>query len=92
MYPLILLIIASGYLLSTSEGQGIDVGGWFELPVLVAGGHGQAELAAELHEWSATLLAVLVGLHVAGALKHAWWDRDGSLLRIFKPGSTGRPT
>ena len=33
-----------------------------------------------------TLLLVLVALHVAGALKHRFLDRDGSLRRILPWG------
>jgi cytochrome b561 len=37
----------------------------------------------EVHEYTGLAIAVLVGLHVAGALKHALVDRDGTLSRML---------
>jgi cytochrome b561 len=37
----------------------------------------------EIHEYTGLAIAGLVGLHVAGALKHALVDRDGTLSRMF---------
>ena len=45
-----------------------------------------AELAYELHEITATLMLVLIGVHILGALKHQWIDRDGSLGRMLPWG------
>jgi cytochrome b561 len=39
-----------------------------------------------LHKASAFMLAALVLLHVAAALKHQFIDRDGLLLRMW-PGN-----
>ncbi|SON57728.1 Cytochrome b561-like protein 2 [Hartmannibacter diazotrophicus] len=48
-----------------------------------------AALAGWLHFGMAWLLVVSVGLHVAGALKHAVIDRDGTLARMV-PGKAHR--
>ena len=36
----------------------------------------------ELHEVFATLMLVLMGLHVLAALKHQFLDKDGTLRRM----------
>ncbi len=38
--------------------------------------------AALAHRLAALAIAALVGLHVAGALKHHWIDRDDTLMRM----------
>ena len=44
-----------------------------------------AEMIKPLHELSAFALMGLAGLHIAAALKHQWFDRDGLLERML-PG------
>ena len=65
------------------------------LPLAVAAGMAAGGLYAglvgvlkELHELSAFAMAGLVLLHVAGALKHHFIDRDATLVRMF--GRTGK--
>ena len=42
-----------------------------------------AEALSETHEYLAIALLVLIGLHVAAAVKHQWLDRDGLLARML---------
>ena len=42
------------------------------------------ECALAVHQWVGYLLAGLLGLHLAGALKHHFIDRDNTLRRMFK--------
>lgn len=44
------------------------------------------EAAAEAHEAMKPLLLVLVALHVAAALWHQFWLKDGLLARMKRPG------
>jgi cytochrome b561 len=49
-------------------------------------------LAAVAHRLTAYAIAALVALHVAGALKHHWIDRDDVLRRMLpRPRPTGGP-
>jgi cytochrome b561 len=80
---LMVLIPASGYLISTSAGDGIDLFGWFELPALLNISDEQRELAILVHEWLAYGTLGLVGLHMLAALKHQFIDRDGTLKRML---------
>jgi len=85
LYSLLLLILLSGYLISTAEGEGISLFGWFEVPALIHGLDQQADLAGQLHYWAAICLLALVALHALGALKHHILDRDTTLVRMLKP-------
>lgn len=38
---------------------------------------------AALHEWASFALYALLGLHIAGALKHQWVDREKALQRMW---------
>lgn len=83
LYGLLLLIVTSGYLISTAKGQGISVFGWFEIPALVSGLPEQADRAGLVHYWLAISVLALAALHALGALKHHVLDRDDTLRRML---------
>lgn len=85
LYLLPLLLVLSGYLISTADGRAVSVFGWFEIPATVQDIDGQADLAGEIHFWLAMLLLAVVGLHVAAALRHHVWLKDDTLRRMFSP-------
>lgn len=43
------------------------------------------ELAGDIHGWATKLFWPLIALHVAGALKHLVFDRDGTVQRMLWP-------
>ena len=51
-----------------------------DIPKLPVGG--SVDLWAEIHEYLAFAMIGLLALHVAGALKHHYKDRDGTLARM----------
>jgi cytochrome b561 len=77
-----LLIPATGYIISTSAGDGISMFGWFEVPALLPAGETVRDIAIELHYWLAYGTAALVVIHAAAAVKHQFIDRDGTLRRM----------
>lgn len=83
LYLGVLLIIASGYLIATADNRGIDILGWFTVPVLFTPFDGQEDIAGDIHEWGAYILMGFVALHVAGALKHHFIDQDKTLKRML---------
>lgn len=83
LYALMLLIMLSGYLISTADGRGIDVFGWFEVPAIIYGLDAQEDIAGDIHLVLAVSLIVLVVLHMVGALKHHFIDRDSTLTRML---------
>ncbi|MFT6153064.1 MAG: cytochrome b561 [Bermanella sp.] len=83
MYSLILIIMASGYLISTADNRGIDVFGLFEAPSLFIAFEEQEDIAGFIHEWCAYVLMGLVAIHAGGALKHHFIDKDNTLRRML---------
>ncbi len=83
MYGAMLLIVTSGYLISTAKGSGVSLFGWFEVPALVSGLPEQADVAGAVHYWLALGLLALAGLHALGALKHHLIDKDNTLRRML---------
>ncbi len=85
-----LLVLVSGYLISTAEGDGIDVFGWFRVPALVSGLPDQATLAGTIHWYAAWALIVLAAGHALAAFKHHLIDRHDVLVRMLLPRYTRR--
>lgn len=83
LLALMLLIPVTGYLISTSDGKSVSVFGWFLIPALIPVGPGLRDLAIDAHFWLAYSGAVLILGHVAAALKHQFFDRDGTLARML---------
>jgi cytochrome b561 len=83
LYILLLIIVFSGYLISTAKGQGVSVFGWFEVPALITGLPSQADRAGFVHYWLGVSLLGLVALHALGALKHHFLDHDNTLRRML---------
>lgn len=85
-YVLMIGIPLAGWILvsAATGGKEIPVFGLFSYPGLpLAADEPGAHTAGEVHEVLATVMLVLAGLHVLGALKHQWLDRDGSLYRML---------
>ncbi|HEY1097143.1 MAG TPA: cytochrome b/b6 domain-containing protein [Alphaproteobacteria bacterium] len=83
LYVAIFLMPLSGWIMSSAKGFSVSVFGWFTLPNLFKPDEAVAHLFAEIHEYSAYALIILIGLHAAGALKHHMIDRDDTLRRMF---------
>jgi cytochrome b561 len=90
-YLLLLALPLTGWLLSSAEGDAVRYFELFELPPLYVGTGEEAEDALEdIHETLFNVLLALAALHVAGALKHHFWNRD-HVLRSMLPGRAVRP-
>jgi cytochrome b561 len=85
IYALLFVVLISGYLISTAEGSGISVFGWFSVPALVSDLPDQATLAGEVHWYSAWALLILSLGHVLAAYKHHLFDRNDVLRRMVNP-------
>ena len=82
-YAMMLLIPLTGYVVSTSEGEGVDLWGLVTVPAVVTAGEDVRDLAIEAHYWCGYGVAVLALLHAGAALKHQLVDRDGTLRRML---------
>jgi len=94
-YVLIAVIVVSGYLITTADGQPVSVFTWFKIPATISGFENQEDIAGEIHEWLTTTLIVLVILHTLAALKHHFINHDLTLRRMLgksdSPITAGQP-
>lgn len=80
LYLLMIAIPVTGLLMSLNSKFGVN---WFGLHVLDgADDKALRHTYEELHEFGANLLVVLLILHVLGALKHKFIDKDETMSRM----------
>jgi len=83
-YVFLIAMPLVGWAASSAAGREILWFGLFEWPALpIGGGRDTARDLMDLHETAAKGLYVLIFLHVAGALKHHFIDRDNVLHRMI---------
>ena len=82
LYALFFAVPLLGWAYSSAAGFPVVWFGVLPLPDFVPVDKELAELIKPWHGWAAKLMAALVLLHVAGALKHHVIDRDGLLDRM----------
>lgn len=83
LYFITLLLIISGYLISTAKGQGIDIFSIFQMPVLYTVTIEQSEFLGKAHDVLATVFIIMVALHTSAALAHHFYFKDNTLKRIL---------
>ncbi|NML26910.1 cytochrome b [Zoogloea dura] len=86
LYLLMFLVPLTGWLMSSAKGFQVVYFGVLPLPDLIGKSEELGDLFKEVHEALNWALLVLVGLHVAGALKHVILDKDGTLRRMLPFG------
>ncbi|WED44402.1 cytochrome b [Legionella cardiaca] len=91
-YILLILMPLSGWIMSVAANRVPSYFGLFSLPL--PGIEPDKQLAhsmEEVHEIIALILIALIILHIAGALKHHFYDKDNVLLRML-PGRRNKNT
>jgi cytochrome b561 len=83
LFLMMVAVPLTGYVISTSAGDGIAIFGWFEVPAVLPKSEALRDVAVELHYYLAYGTAALVLLHVTAALKHQFVDRDDILSRML---------
>lgn len=83
---LMLAMPVSGYLVSTSAGDGIDIFGLMTVPALIRVSDVVRDSMIQVHFWLAYGGLALIALHAAAAIKHHVVDKDRTLMRML----TGR--
>ena len=86
---LIVVVVVSGYLLPWSLGRPLDVYG-LQIPSPMDAHRGLHEFMERVHDVAGHLFIPFLALHVAGAIKHAIFNRRGAGLRMFRPVAGGR--
>ena len=74
LYILMIFVPIAGYLMSNSYGYPVKLFG-LEMPFLVQKNFDLAGLYGKLHMYAAYLLIGTIVVHVAGALKHRFFDK-----------------
>ncbi len=82
-YVLLFALPISGWMISSVEGDLVHFFGLFELPPIRSGA--DEHWLEDLHETLFNVLLAFAVLHVIGALKHHFWNRD-HVLRSMLPG------
>jgi cytochrome b561 len=83
-YVVLIVIPLTGWAASSAMGRDIAWFGLFNWPLLpIGGGRETAGLLMDIHGLVVKGLYVLIALHVLGALKHHFIDRDNVLHRMI---------
>ena len=83
-YVLLLILCVSGYFISTYKGVGIDFFSWFKIPAVTKLNTFSADIVAIVHEVSSYFLILIFTLHFSAAIKHHFYDKDITLIRMLK--------
>ena len=89
LYVMFFGVPLAGWAYTSAAGFPLVPFGLFPLPDVVPVNETLADVFKLVHKFSAFALAALVGLHVAGALKHQFMDRDGLLGRMGFGSASG---
>ncbi len=89
LYLLFIAMPLSGWLMSSAKGIQTIWFGLIPLPDMVEKNEALGHLLGKVHGSLSSLLLLLIGLHIAAALKHQFIDRDQLLCRIL-PGKSSK--
>ncbi len=81
-YTALLSMPLAGWIMSSAKGYPVSVFGWFTLPDFVDKSKSLAGWAEKVHEVLGYILIGAITIHLAGALKHHFIDRDETLSRM----------
>lgn len=82
-YFLMLALPLTGWAMVSGRGKPISIYGLFAMPALPVGpDKATSGMFREMHEVLGNLIVALFVLHVAGALKHQFFDRDATMRRM----------
>ncbi len=82
-YVFMAALMLSGFLITTADGRGIEVFGWFEVPAVLPAEKGREETAGFTHMILAWAFMAFVLLHALASLKHHFIDKDRTLTRML---------
>ncbi|MES9968660.1 MAG: cytochrome b [Candidatus Thiodiazotropha sp.] len=83
LYLLIIIVMISGYLITTADGRPLEVFDWFAIPATLSGLDGQEDIAGKVHLYLAWGIVIVSLLHTLAALKHHFFDHDRTLTRML---------
>jgi len=83
LYVVILVLMLSGYLISTADGRAIELFGLIDINALPWAIDNQEDIAGEIHNILSWLLISLVTVHALAALKHQFINGDSAMRRML---------
>ena len=87
-YVLLIGLPVGGWLATSFYGVGVDIWGAFTVPGLpVAANTDLGHDIFEAHAAGGTVMLALIALHILGALKHHFFDKDGNIFRMLPWGT-----
>ena len=89
LYVLLFAVPVTGWLIASAEGDPATFFGLFELPPLPVH-DAEEDVFEDLHETLFNVLVAVAALHIVGALKHHFWNRDHVLRSMLPTGGTSR--
>ncbi len=82
LYLIVVVMVTTGYLIATGQGEPLLLFEKIKLPALSHFSATQIDIMGWIHEYASYLLMILVLFHTAGALKHHFIDKDDTLKRM----------
>ncbi|MGJ5009016.1 cytochrome b [Bradyrhizobium sp. SZCCHNS3002] len=83
LYAVLLVMPVTGYMFSSAGGYSLRYFGTFSWPRLFAGDKAIAHAGEVTHDTLAYLVYLVVGLHIAATLWHAFVKKDETLARMW---------
>jgi cytochrome b561 len=84
LLAMIIIMPASGFCKSLFAGRTIDMFGLFTIGTPDTKNEAIAGIASSIHLFAGVAITVILVLHIAGALKHHFVDRDRTLIRMLR--------
>jgi cytochrome b561 len=80
----IIIMPASGFFKSWYAGRPVDMFGLFSMGSPSNKNEALAEIASSIHFLAGVAITVVIAVHIAGAFKHHFIDRDATLARMLR--------
>ncbi len=89
-YVMLIGLPLGGWFANSLAGREIDMFGFFTIAPLPVGENSElAKSIFGLHATGGAVMVYLIGLHILGALKHTFFDKDGGIFRMLPFGKVG---
>ncbi|GAB5350316.1 cytochrome b [Qipengyuania sp. 483] len=86
-YVLLIALPLGGWIANSLAGREIDMFGLFTIPALPVGGNPEAAKSIfSIHATGGSIFIYLIALHILGALKHTFFDKNGGIFRMLPFG------
>ena len=86
-YVLLIALPLGGWIANSLAGREIDMFGLFTIPALPVGDNPEvAKSIFSIHATGGSIFIYLIALHILGALKHTFFDKNGGIFRMLPFG------